>query len=114
MNPRTEASCSYLVESFDEEITRGISKAALMRTQGKAEEAFEDVVTPALAAVEKHCKSGPDLGAFAAAATRLREAAAEAPRSTRSNPGALGATHPTRRAPAARRESLVRLVPRRP
>ncbi len=73
MNPRTEASCSYLVQAFDEAITRGLAHAALEHTRAKADEAFEDVVTPSLAAVEKHCV-GPDQGAFVAA-TRLRETA---------------------------------------
>jgi hypothetical protein len=72
-NAKTEGSCSYLVQAFDEAVTRGLAHAALEHTRGKADEAFEDIVTPSLAAVEKHC-TGPDLGGFVAA-TRLREAA---------------------------------------
>jgi hypothetical protein len=70
----TAANCSYQLALFDDAITRGLSRAALEHTRGKADEAFEDIISTPLAAVEKHCTSGADLGAFAAA-TRLREAA---------------------------------------
>ena len=71
---QTSASCSYLIVSFDEAITRGLAHAALEHSREKAEEAFEDVVTAPLAAVDKHCTSAADRGAFVAA-SRLREAA---------------------------------------
>jgi hypothetical protein len=70
----TSANCSYLLGSFDEAITRALSHASLEHSRGKAEEAFEDVITAPLAAVEKHCTSPADREVFVAA-SRLKEAA---------------------------------------
>jgi len=71
---QTGPNCSYLVVAFDEAITRGIAHAALEHSRAKAEQAFEDIVTTPLSAIEKHCTSPADVGAFVAA-SRLREAA---------------------------------------
>jgi hypothetical protein len=71
---QTGPNCSYLLGAFDEAITRGMARAAQEHTPGKAEGAFEDVVSPSLAAIEKHCTSPTDRDAFAAA-SRLRDAA---------------------------------------
>jgi hypothetical protein len=70
----TENNCSYMLVSFDEAITRGVAQAALEHTRGKADEVFENLVSAPLAAVEKRCTKGNDVGAFLAA-TRLRDAA---------------------------------------
>ena len=71
---KTGPNCSYLVGAFEEAITRGVAHAALEHSREKADEAFEDIVSPSLSAVEKHCTSADDKGAFVAA-TRLRDAA---------------------------------------
>jgi hypothetical protein len=72
----TGTNCSYLVDQFERAITRGLARAAdePTHTRGKAEEAFEDVVVTPLSAIEKHCTSPEDVGAFAAA-KRLKETA---------------------------------------
>jgi hypothetical protein len=74
MTRPTEASCSYAIDAFDDAITRGLSRSALEHSVGKSEEAFENIVSTPLSAVEKHCSAAADRGAFLAA-SRLREAA---------------------------------------
>ncbi len=71
---QTRPNCSYLLDAFDQAITRGMARAAQQPSPGKAEGAFEDVVSPALATIEKHCTSPTDRDAFAAA-SRLRDTA---------------------------------------
>ena len=70
----TGPNCSYLLDAFDEAITRGLERAAGQHTRDKADEAFENVVVPSLAAIEKHCTAPADRDAFANA-SRLRDAA---------------------------------------
>lgn len=68
------SSCSFALKSFEESVDQGLSRAALQRTRGKAEETFEDTVVTPLEAVNKHCTAGPDREAYIAA-VRYREAA---------------------------------------
>jgi hypothetical protein len=70
----TDPNCSYAVVAFEEAVTRALAHAAEERSRGKADQVFEDIVSTPLAAVEKRCGEGRDVGAYVAA-SRLRDAA---------------------------------------